>query len=237
LPEFPGGTILRACGIDAAEGPATFRVNYFFAVTSMRPFSLLSFAGMALISSAEAVDFQTEIRPILNKKCFKCHTGPKAKGGLRMDSPEDFAKRVGGDDPAIIPGDPGKSLLSVKAGLPPTDGDAMPPPPARERGAESMTTGELTLVRQWITEGAKFEAGSAAAPNTTPASAPAGDPAAMKVEMRTWTNSAGTALQAAFVAMSGANVTLKKEDGSQFDYPLANLSAESQALAKQLAGQ
>ena len=100
-----------------------------------------------------------------------------------------------------------------------------------------MTSGELALVRQWISEGAKFEAGSAApasAPATTP---PAGDPAAMKAEMRTWTNSAGSALQAAFVAMNGANVTLKKDDGSQFDYPLANLSPESQALAKQLAGQ
>ena len=53
----------------------------------MKSLPLLSFAGMVLLSSAEAVDYKEEIRPILNKKCFKCHTGPKAKGGLRMDSP------------------------------------------------------------------------------------------------------------------------------------------------------
>jgi hypothetical protein len=199
----------------------------------MRSLSLLPFAGMVLLSSAEAVDFKEEIRPILNKKCFKCHTGPKAKGGLRMDDNEDFAKRIGGDDPVIIPGDPVKSLLSVKAGLPASDGDAMPPPPSRDRGAEPMTAAELTLVRQWITEGAKFEAGATGAAPTTPA--PGAPP--MVAEIRTWTNSGGGSLKASFVAMNGANVTLRKEDGTQFDYPLANLSAESQALAKQLGGQ
>jgi len=202
-------------------------------ISCRNPFSLFSFAGAVLFSSAAAVDYKEEIRPILNKKCFKCHTGPKAKGGLRMDSPEDFGKRVGGDDPVIIPGDPSKSLLSIKAGLSPTDGEAMPPPPARERGAEPMTSAELNLVRQWISEGAKFEAGDAEPAPT--ATAPAAG--AMKAEIRTWTNSGGGSLQAAFVALNGANVTLRKEDGTQFDYPVANLSPESQALAKELAGQ
>lgn len=199
----------------------------------MRLLSFLPFAGMALFSSAGAVDYKEEIRPILNKKCFKCHTGPKAKGGLRMDVNDDFAKRIGGDDPVIIPGDPTESLLSVKAGLPASDGDAMPPPPSRDRGAEPMTAAELTLVRQWITEGAKFEAGATVAETATPA--PGAAP--MVAEVRTWSNTGGGSLKASFVALNGANVTLRKEDGTQFDYPLANLSAESQALAKQLAGQ
>ncbi len=200
----------------------------------MKTLSLLPFAGMVLLSSSEAVDYQEEVRPILNKKCFKCHTGPKAKGSLRMDTPADFSKRVAGDDPVIIPGDPAKSLLSIKAGLPATDGEAMPPPPARERGAEPMTNAELAIVRQWIAEGAKFEAGE----STATASATVAEPTsggAMAAEIRTWTNSAGAALQAAFVSSDGTNVTLRKEDGSQFTYPLANLNAESQALAKQLA--
>lgn len=198
----------------------------------MRPLPLFSFLSLMLIPSIEAVDYQEEVRPILNKKCFKCHTGPKAKGSLRMDTPDDFAKRIGGDDPVIIPGDPAKSLLSIKAGLPPTDGEAMPPPPARERGAEPMTSGELSLVRQWIAEGAKFEAGSGAEP--APASSTAGAPA-MGSELHTWTNQAGASLRAAFVSLDGTNVILRREDGNQFSYPLANLNAESQALAKQLA--
>lgn len=197
-----------------------------------KPLSFLPFVGMALLSSSEAVDYQEEIRPILNKKCFKCHTGPRAKGGLRMDSPADFSRRIGGEKPAVIPGDPGKSLLSVKAGLPATDGDAMPPPPARERGAEGLTAVELALVRQWIAEGAKFEEGEAApsAPETTSSTGE------MKPEFHTWTNSGGGALKAAFVSFDGTNVVLRKEDGEEFPYALANLSAESQALVKKLAG-
>lgn len=59
----------------------------------------------------------------------------------------------------------------------------------------------------------------------------------MVAELHDWSNTGGGSLKASFVAMNGANVTLRREDGTQFDYPLANLSAESQALAKKLAGQ
>ena len=196
-------------------------------------FFALAMSGFVL-ETARAVDYQEEIRPILNKKCFKCHTGPKSKGGLRMDTPDDFAKRIGGDDPVVIPGDPSKSLLTIKAGLPRTDGDAMPPPPARERGAEAMTSAELTLVQKWVSMGAKFEAGETTASPAAPAAV--GAPMAAGT-MQTLTNSAGVSLQAAFVSLSGTSVTLKKDDGSQFDYPLASLNPESQALAKKLGGQ
>ncbi len=199
-------------------------------------FFALAMSGFVL-ETARAVDYHEEIRPILNKKCFKCHTGPKSKGGLRMDSPEDFAKRIGGDDPVIIPGDPSKSLLTIKAGLPRTDGDAMPPPPARERGAEPMTAAELTLVQKWVSMGAKFEKGELEPPAPAEESATAASEGAPMAAMQTWTNSAGASLQAAFVSLSDTSVTLKKEDGSQFEYPLANLNPESQALAKKLGGQ
>lgn len=201
---------------------------------SLPSFFFFAMSGIAF-ETAGAIDYQEEIRPILNKKCFKCHTGPKAKGGLRMDSPEDFSKRIGGDDPVIVPGDPSKSLLTIKAGLPRSDGDAMPPPPARERGAEAMTNAELSLVQKWVSMGAKFEAGASAA-TASAESAPTATPA-MANQLHTWTNSSGATLEAAFVSHSDTTVTLRKEDGSQFDYPLANLNPESQALAKKLGGE
>ncbi len=188
---------------------------------------------MFLLTPAEGVDFREEVRPILNDKCFKCHSGPRAKGKLRMDDDSYFAKRIGGEDPAIIPGDPVSSLLAVKAGLPRSDGDAMPPPPARERGAEPMTTAELNLVKQWIAEGAKLDPS-----DPDPAPAPATETTgAMSNELHNWTNTAGKSLEASFVSSDGTNVTLRKADGSQFDYPLASLNAESQALANRLAAE
>jgi hypothetical protein len=191
-----------------------------------------------------AVEYEKEIRPILSEKCYQCHSGPKSKGKLRMDSQDAFAGRIGGTDPVIVPGDPANSLLAIKAGLPRSDGEAMPPPPARAKGAKEMTASELTLVKQWIAEGAKFEAGAAPAVPATPtteappATAPTTAPATMANEVRSWTSQAGTTLEAIFVSLAGEVVTLKKPDGSAtLNVPISQLDAASQALAKQLAGQ
>lgn len=185
---------------------------------------LLSLLAPAVL---EAVDYQEEIRPILNKKCYKCHSGPRAKGKLRMDSENSFADRIGGDDPVIVPGNPAESLLAIKAGLPRSDGEAMPPPPARERGAEPMTSTELNLVKQWISEGASFEKGAA----PTPAVA---DEPAMEEKVHQWTNVEGKTLEAEFAGTEGTNVLLKLADGSTIPYDYHKLSPESQELAKKL---
>jgi len=180
-----------------------------------------------LPSGVHAVDFQEQVRPILSDRCFQCHTGPRAKGKLRMDSEDFFSERIGGDDPVIIPGNPDESLLAIKAGLPPTDGEAMPPPPARSRGAEPMTGAELALVKQWIAAGASFEKGEVT-------EAPAEEPAAMADTLHTWTNVEGNSLEAAFLSAQDGVITLRREDGSTFEYPYEKLDPASQELARKL---
>jgi len=183
---------------------------------------------------SEAVDFEQEIEPILNEKCFKCHSGPRAKGGLRMDQQETFAERIGGDDPVIMPGEPESSLLAIKAGLPRSDGDAMPPPPARSRGAEPMTDGELRVVKQWIAAGASFEPGET---GMTEADAAEEESPAAEKEIHTWTNFEGKKLDAAFVGAEPGTVVLQDESGKEIRYPFDKLSDESKALARELATQ
>src|SRR5581483_1873738 len=59
--------------------------------------------------------FESKIRPVLVNKCYECHStkAAKVKGGLYLDTRA--ALLHGGDNgPAIVPGDPGRSLL-VKA--------------------------------------------------------------------------------------------------------------------------
>jgi len=56
--------------------------------------------------------FEMKIRPVLVERCYGCHSGQakKVEGSLRLDTRE--AARKGGDlGPAIVPGDPDKSLL------------------------------------------------------------------------------------------------------------------------------
>src|SRR6516164_8955296 len=62
--------------------------------------------------SAGTEFFEKRVRPVLIERCYSCHsaTAPKLKGGLRLDSLEAALK--GGDSgPAVVAGEPQKSLL------------------------------------------------------------------------------------------------------------------------------
>jgi cytochrome c553 len=68
------------------------------------------------VAAAAAEDgkafFEAKVRPVLIKHCYECHSveSGKSKGGLLLDSREGLRK--GGDTgPAVVPGDPGGSLL------------------------------------------------------------------------------------------------------------------------------
>ena len=57
----------------------------------------------------KAEQFETKIRPLLARNCFACHTQAKL-GGLTLDTREGLLKG-GKSGPAVVPGDPEKSLL------------------------------------------------------------------------------------------------------------------------------
>src|SRR5438132_11320545 len=64
-------------------------------------------------SSREQIEFyEKQIQPILAENCFKCHShqAEKIKGSLVLDSREG-ALKGGETGPAILSGDPEKSLL------------------------------------------------------------------------------------------------------------------------------
>src|SRR5262245_705659 len=66
-------------------------------------------------SPAQLDFFERKIRPALVQHCYSCHTGDpkKLKGGLSVETRQSLLD--GGDNgPAIVPGDPDKSLL-IKA--------------------------------------------------------------------------------------------------------------------------
>jgi len=70
-------------------------------------------AGEKKPTAAQLEFFEKSVRPVLVDKCFSCHGEEKQRGGLRLDSRG--AVMEGGDSgPAMVPGQPGKSLV-VKA--------------------------------------------------------------------------------------------------------------------------
>lgn len=93
--------------------------------------------------------FENHIRPVLVEHCLKCHGRQKSESGLRLDH---RAKVLQGGDsgPAVIPGDPGKSLL-VKA-IRHEEGLAMPP-------KSKLQAPQITAIERWIKDGAVWPEG------------------------------------------------------------------------------
>lgn len=102
----------------------------------------------------QTIEFNRDIRPILSDNCYKCHGPDKAKrkGDLRLDL-EASAKAKLKDHFAIIAGQPANSELIAR--ITTTDADEKMPP--TDSGL-SLSAKQIDLLRQWIAEGAKWEA-------------------------------------------------------------------------------
>lgn len=99
-----------------------------------------------LAAARGGVDFDAEIRPLLQERCVECHGPKKAKADLRLDA-KPLALKGGETGPAFVGGDPAKSLLIER--ITSADPDKRMPPKG-----EPLTPAQVAKVRQWIAEGA-----------------------------------------------------------------------------------
>jgi Protein of unknown function (DUF1553)/Protein of unknown function (DUF1549)/Planctomycete cytochrome C len=101
--------------------------------------------------ATRAVDFATDIQPLLQKNCYSCHGQEHQEGGLRLDQ----KKRAfdGGDNGAeIVAGKSAESrLVRMIAGID-EDFGRMPP----ESKGKALSSEEIGLLRAWIDQGAKW---------------------------------------------------------------------------------
>jgi mono/diheme cytochrome c family protein len=105
-------------------------------------------ARTAELAKAQVDFFENKIRPILADTCYKCHNAAdgKLKGGLALDTKEATLK--GGDTgPAVVPGDPDKSLL-IKA-ITYKDPDLQMPPKG-----EKLSDAQIADLIAWVKMGA-----------------------------------------------------------------------------------
>lgn len=108
----------------------------------MKPSLFIFFAAVPAL----AVDFDHDIRPLLQQHCVECHGKKKQKGELRLDA-KVFAFKGGHDGTAIVPGDTSRSLLFQR--IQSTDDDERMPP----KGAP-LSSAQIALIQSWITAGA-----------------------------------------------------------------------------------
>jgi len=101
---------------------------------------LISVQVTAAPSSEEIWD--TQVAPILDRYCLKCHAGVRQKSGLDLRSIE-MILRGGERGPAMIPGKPEQSRL-VQFVAPDSD-PHMPP-----EGKKQLKPEEIEVLRRWI---------------------------------------------------------------------------------------
>ena len=101
----------------------------------------------SILSSVNAADFATDIRPILEQHCISCHGAKKQEGGLRLD--QRAAALRGGDNyaPAIVPRSAETSPLWQFVSR--EDADLKMPP----KGPQLSVT-EQQALKDWIDAGA-----------------------------------------------------------------------------------
>lgn len=117
----------------------------------MKPHLFLALACTSSAAPAADLDFYRDVYPFLKTNCISCHNKTTTKADLNMETPELMIK--GGESgPALVPGKSAESLV-VAASLHTQDMEM--PPPNNKSGAVKLTPAEITILKQWIDQGAK----------------------------------------------------------------------------------
>ena len=99
------------------------------------------------------VTYATDIKPVFENSCVRCHGADKPKARLRLDSLE-AALKGSTDGKVVVAGNSADSILVhcvAHAGKP----DAFMPPPRNKANIPPLTKDQVGLIRAWIAQGAK----------------------------------------------------------------------------------
>jgi mono/diheme cytochrome c family protein len=105
-------------------------------------------------STKENIAYATDIKPIFDTACVKCHSGDKPKARLRMDTLEGVLKGTK-QGKVVVAGDPDKSALVKSIAHLTKDRDQWMPPMPNRAGIKPLTPEQIGLVIGWIKQGAK----------------------------------------------------------------------------------
>src|SRR5262249_45378383 len=105
--------------------------------------------SLASTVSAQKLQYNRDIRPVLVDHCFACH-GPdknKRQANLRLDQPTGLKERS-----IILSGRPEKSAIVARTSA---VGTAMQMPPAGF--AKKLDKAQIALIARWVKEGGEYQ--------------------------------------------------------------------------------
>jgi len=96
-----------------------------------------------LLLPSEKIDFNTQVKPILNKRCITCHGGVKREADFSLLFRQEAMAKAESGKFAIIPGDASGSELIHRI----TSHDPEVRMPYKK---DPLTNDEIETLRQWI---------------------------------------------------------------------------------------
>jgi len=121
-----------------------------------------SFAGAAMAQNAAlppastrtGLTYATDLKPIFDANCVKCHSGEKPKAHLHLDALDGILKgnKWG---PVLKAGDGANSLIVKAVTHQLKDPDGWMPPMPNKADAKTLTPEQIGLLIAWINQGAK----------------------------------------------------------------------------------
>ncbi len=106
-------------------------------------------AGLFYWTQPGDIDYNTQVKPILNKKCIACHGGVKREADFSLLFRQEAMAVNESGKPAIVPGDPEHSELFRRI----TSHDPEERMPYKK---DPLSKEEIETLRLWIKQGAKW---------------------------------------------------------------------------------
>jgi len=111
---------------------------------SILTIGVINFYGM------DQLDFNEDIRPILNSKCMNCHGGVRQEAGLSFLHRDSALDTLSSGIFAIVPGSISKSKMIER--IESSEEEFRMPP-----DGDRLSDREVTLLKKWIRNGAKWD--------------------------------------------------------------------------------
>jgi hypothetical protein len=112
-------------------------------------FAFFAVFGLFQGCKEEKVDFSSQVKPILNKRCISCHGGVKQNGGFSVLFREEALDTTESGKYAIIPGDPEHSEMIRRINF--TDPEMRMP-----YKEEPLSKDEIRILTKWVEQGAEW---------------------------------------------------------------------------------
>ena len=115
--------------------------------------NLLAIVAILILSQScqeKKIDFNAQVRPILNKNCISCHGGVKQSGGFGLIFRENALEETKNGKIGIVPGHPEKSEMIARI-------NHKNPEMRMPQERDPLKREEIDILTRWIEQGAEWK--------------------------------------------------------------------------------